>query len=183
VVLPCIVQVTKQGVKGSEGMGKEGEDATTALASAVTGDLTRSGLTATTPFTEEALKDNNDLRYAVADVQRKYDEVAPQIYRKPKDIRKGRFTLGDMVAVLNSKGDADALVIVHADGVKQTKGKGALSGGLVGLAMSGGVYYTTRVVLVDAKSGDVLFMDNFVTNGIPKDKVFEKSFKRISEPK
>jgi hypothetical protein len=183
VVLPCIVEVTKQGVKGQEGMAQQGEDATNALATAVAGDLAKSGLAVETPFTDEALKNNNDLKYAVSDVQRKYDEIAPQMYRKPKDIRKGRFSLTDMVAVLNSKGDADALVFVHSDGVKLTKGKGALSGGLVGLAMSGSTSYTTRVVLADAKNGDILFMDNFMTSGLPKDKVFVKSFQKLTKTK
>lgn len=182
-VLPCIVQVTKQGVKGSEGMAEKEEESTTALAAAVSADLSKTGLSVDSPFTDEALKDNNELKYAVADVQRKYDELAPQLYRKSKDIRKGRFTLSDAVAVLNSKGDTDALVFVHSDGVKMTKGKGALSGGLVGLAMSGGTYYTTRIVLADAKTGDILFLDNYMTSGIPKDKAFVKSFQKITKPK
>lgn len=183
VVLPSMVTMTKQGVKGSEGMAKE-EDATTdQLTSAVTADLKESGLSAEAPFTEAALNSNNELKYAVADVQKKFDEIAPQLYRKPKDVKKGRFTLGDMVAVLNSKGNTDALVIIRSAGVKITKGKGMLTGGLVGLAASKNATFTTHVVLVDAKTGDVLFLGIYITSGIPKDKAFEKSFKKILNPK
>ena len=182
-VLPPIVNMTKQGVKGSEGMGKEEEDAAGTVGTSVSAALKATGLTAETPFTEDALKDNNDLKYAVADVQKKFDEIAPQLYKKPKDVRKGRFTLGDMVAALNSKGTADALVMVRSDGVKQTKGKAFMSGGLVGMATSGKATFTTRVALVDAKSGDILYLCTYITSGLPSDKAFDKSFKKIVAPK
>jgi hypothetical protein len=183
VVLPSIVKMTKQGVKGAEGMAKEEEEATSALASGVAAALTKSGLSVETPFTEEALNNNNELKYALADVQRKFDEIAPQLYRKPKDVRKGRFSLGDMVAVLNSKGSADALVIVRADAQKQTKGRSFMTGGLAGMAFSGSATFITHVVLVDAKNGDILFLGNYISRGIPKDKAFEKGFQSISAPK
>ena len=183
VLPPAIVTMTKQGVKGSEGMGNEEDQATNDLSSLVASDLSKTGLSVESPFTEAALKDNNDLKYALADVQKKYDEVAPQLYRKPKDVKKGRFTLGDMVSVLNSKGNADALVIIRSEGVKLTKGKGMMTGGLIGLAASKKATFTTDVVVVDAKTGDVLYFDCFVSGGMPKDKLFEKSFKKITAPK
>jgi hypothetical protein len=183
VVLPSIVKMTKQGVKGAEGMAKEEEEATGALASSVSAALTKSGLSVETPFTEEALKNNNELKYAVADVQRKFDEIAPQLYGKPKDVRKGRFSLGDMVAVLNSKGTADALVIIRSDAQKQTKGRSFMTGGLVGMALSGSATFVSRVVLVDAKNGDILFLGNYISSGIPKETLFEKSFRSISAAK
>ncbi|MBZ5671805.1 MAG: hypothetical protein LAO04_19020 [Acidobacteriia bacterium] len=183
VVLPPIVKMTKQGVKGAEGMAKEEEEAAGTIASGVTAGLTGSGLSVESPFTEEALRDNNELKYAVADVQRKFDEIAPQLYKKPKDIRKGRFSLGDMVAVLNSKGTADALVIIRSDGQKQTKGKAFMTGGLVGMATSGKATFISRVALVDAKNGDILYLANYITSGIPNNKAFDKSFRSLSAPK
>ncbi len=81
LLLPPIVKMTKQGVKGAEGMAKEEEDAAGALGSGVAAALKDTGLSVETPFTEEALKDNNELKYAVADVQRKFDEISPQLYR------------------------------------------------------------------------------------------------------
>jgi hypothetical protein len=182
-VLPPVVTMTKHGVKGVEGMAKEEEEAAGGIGSSVAAALRDTGLSVETPFTDEALKDNNELKYAVADVQRKFDEIAPQLYRKPKDIRKGRFTLGDMVAVLNSKGTSDALVIIRSDGQKQTKGKAFMTGGLVGMAAAGKATFISHVVLVDAKNGDVLYLANYITSGLPKDKAFDKSFQSLARGK
>jgi len=180
VMVPPVVILSKQGVKGKEEMGKEEEEANSTLASGVAAALIHSGLAVESPFTEDYLKDNNEVRYAVADVQRKFDEIAPQLFKKPKDVRKGRFSLGDQVAVLNSKGNADALVVVRSQGVKETKGKSFMTGGLVGMALSGNATYRSHVALVDAKTGDILFLGDYISVGLPKDKVFEKSFRSIS---
>jgi hypothetical protein len=58
-----------------------------------------------------------------------------------------------------------------------------MTAGLIGLAVAGKIYYSTEVVLVDAKTGDVLFLDGYQSKGIPKDKIFDKSFKKIASPK
>lgn len=179
VLLPPIVDMTKHGVKGKEGMGKEAEEATTTFFTGVSTALMGRGIKVDTPFTDEALAGNDELRYAVADVQKKFDEIANQLYKKHKDVRKGRFSLGDSVAVLNTKGNADALVIIRAAGQKETKGKSFMSGGLLGMAMSGTATFTSRVALVDAKTGDILFLGDYISRGIPKDKTYEKSFTNI----
>lgn len=183
VVLPPIVELTKNGVKGKEGMGKESDEAVDLMTSAITRALTTDGFTVDTPFTPAALEGKDDLKYAVADAQRKFDDVAGQVYRHHKDIKKGRFTLGDSVAVLNTKGSADALVFVRASGEKMTGGKGFLTGGLVGLAMSGSAEFVSHVALVDAKSGEILFLGQFLSSGLPKDKTYEKSFEHIVKGK
>jgi hypothetical protein len=171
--------MTKHGVKGTEGMGKEAEEANTEMNAGVSAALTARGFSVETPFTEDALKSNDELRYAVADVQRRFDEIAIQLYKKHKDVRKGRFTLGDSVAVLNTKGTADALVIVRATGEKETKGKSFMTGGLIGMAMSGNATFQSRVALVDAKNGDILFLGDYISSGLPKEKTYEKSFGNI----
>ena len=183
LLLPPIVTETKQGVKGSEGMAKEEDDATNALAAQIANDLKEAALRLIrhSPRRRSRIITNSSMPSPTC--KRSIDEIGPQINRKPKDVRKGRFTLGDMVAVLNSKGSADALVFVRSNGVKLTKGKGMMTGGLVGLAASGKPTFTTTVTVVDARSGDVLFLDGFITSGLPKDKVFDKSFKKITAPK
>jgi len=115
----------------------------------------------------------------VADVQKRFDDIAPKLYKKPKDVRKGRFSLGDQVAVLNSKGAEDALVIVRSEGLKETKGKSFMTGGLVGMALSKNATFRTHVAVVDAKNGDILFLGEYISSGLPKDKLFEKSFKSL----
>ena len=71
------------------------------------------------------------------------------------------------------------MVIIRADGTKQTKGKSFMTGGLMGMALSGKATFKSRVALVDAKSGDILFLGDYLSAGIPKDKTYEKSFKSI----
>ena len=179
VLLPPIVNENKRGVKGVEGMGKEADTAATELASGVAAALTSCGFSVERPFTEEALKGNDELKYALADVQKRFDDIAPQLYEHHKDVRMGRFTLGDLVAVLNTKGTADALVIVRATGSMETKGKSFMTGGLLGMAMSGTPTFRSTVALVDAKNGDILFLGDYISRGLPKDKTYEKSFKNI----
>jgi hypothetical protein len=179
-MLPPVVELAKAGVKGSEGMGKEAEQASAEFASGVSTALVNRGLKVESPFTEDALKNNDELKYAVADVQKRFDEIADQLYKKHKDIRKGRFSLGDSVALLNTTGTSQALVILRSSGVQLTKGKAFMSGGLLGMAIgSKQPMYQTRVALVDAKNGDILFLGEYQTNGLPKDKTYEKSFQNI----
>jgi hypothetical protein len=181
LLLPPIVEMTKTGVKGKEGMGKEADEANTQMSSGVSAALAARGFTVDSPFSEAALQANDELKYAVADVQRRFDDIAIQLYKKHKDVRKGRFTLGDSVAVLNTKGTADALVIVRATGLKETKGKAFMTGGLLGMALSGNATFQSRVALVDAKNGDILFLGDYVSSGLPKDKTYEKSFESIEK--
>ena len=182
-LMPPGVEIAKHGVRGQEGMGKEAEEASAAYAGAVAAGLTTAGFAAVSPFTEEALKGQTELKYAVADVQRKFDQLAPRLYKKKKDVRKGRFTLGDTVATLNSAGKADALVFIRAEGQKNTKGKGLMAGGLLGMALSGAVIYKSKVAVVDARTGDIVFFGDYFGRGIPKDDKFADSFRKMTSRK
>ena len=55
-----------------------------------------------------------------------------------------------------------------------------MTGGLVGMAMSGNPKYRSHVALVDAKTGDVLFLGDYFSSGLPNDKLLDKSFRSIS---
>ncbi len=182
-LLPPDVEIAKHGVKGQEGMGKEAEEASASFAAAIASGLTSAGFSPVAPFTEEALKDQTELKYAVADVQRKFDQIAPQLYKKKKDVAKGRFTLGDSVATLNSAGKADALLILRAEGRKNTKGKGFMAGGVLGMALSGAVIYASKVAVVDARTGDIVFFGDYFGRGIPKDSKFADSFRKMAPRK
>jgi len=182
LILPATVEITQQGVKGAEGMGKESEEASTALGANASAALVKCGLVVEAPFTEEAMKDQDELKMAVADVQRRLDQITAQLNRKKKDIEKGRFSLGDSVATVNQKG-ADALLIVRARGTKQTKGRSFLTGGLVGLAFSGTVTYSLRMVVLDAKTGEVMFLSDQFSNGIPEEKALGKALKKLAVTK
>jgi hypothetical protein len=180
VILPPSVQVAKQGVKGQEGLGEEAEKATAKFTIEVTAALNERGASVETPFTEEALSANDELKSALADVQRQFDEVAPKMFDKKKDVKKGRFSVGDGVALLNTKGDADAFVIVRAVGAQETNGKTFMKRGLIGLALTHGkTQYRSKVALVDAKNGDVLFLGDYFSWDSPGSKLLEKSFKEL----
>lgn len=179
VVLPAEVGMEKHGVKGVSGMGQEADEAARQVAFEISNALGKRGVTVDKPFTEEALKNNEELRLAMADVQQRFNQIEPQLFKKEKDVKKGRFTLGDSVAVLNPSGKTDALVLVRAVGSKETKSKAFMTGGLLGMAMAGEATFRTRVVLVDAKNGDILFVGDYISRGLPSEKVYEHSFKNI----
>jgi hypothetical protein len=180
ILLPPGVEVTKEGVKGNEGMGEESEKAAKQFSIEVSAALTAKGASVATPFTEEALNGSDELRTAVADVQRQFDEVAAKVFTKRKDVAKGRFSVGDGVALLNTKGDADAIVVVRAAGTKETGTKKFMKRGLIGLAATHGkVLYRSRVAIIDAKSGDILFLGDYSSWDSPGTKLFEKSFKKL----
>jgi hypothetical protein len=53
-------------------------------------------------------------RYAVADLQARFDNVAVQVRKKPTHVDKGAFTLGDRVAKFEPGAPADVLVFLRA---------------------------------------------------------------------
>jgi len=80
----------------------------------------------------------NTPRWALCsvDVQKRFDVVSKQLFKKHKNVRKGRFTLVDVVAVLDAKGSKNALVIIRAIGNKKAKTKAFMTGGLYEKARS-----------------------------------------------
>ena len=55
-------------------------------------------------------------RLRLAVIVGKYDDVAAKLNRKPKDIGKSRFTLGDQVALFPCSAKSDVLVFVQGEG-------------------------------------------------------------------
>jgi hypothetical protein len=113
------------------------------------------------PYTKEALGQNEEVKYALADVQKQFDAIFPQIAKKPKDIRKGRFTMGDEVTKFAS--GADAILFVRAHGQLSTGGKKAFA-----ILVGGpGAYdiYTVDTVMVDAQTGNVLYYARTISTG------------------
>jgi hypothetical protein len=183
IILPPTVKITKSGVKSNEELIEESHQIEDALTPLVGSVLQERQCT----VDDKALSPNNvasdsELKYALADLQKRYDEVFPQLVKKPKDVRKGRFTLGDEVAKLNPGGAADALVFVRGFGTVTTGGKRMLSA-LAGYAQySNAVYYIT---VVDARTGSVLYhgvalqIGNPAKNPAGSKKSIEKSFKNF----
>jgi len=177
VLLPPNVRIVKNGVKSTEEMVEESRAAESVLPPLITEALNKKHCEVNDKaFAGDALEKDADLKYAVADLQKRFDEVLPQIQKKPKDVRKGRFTLGDEVAKLNPGGTADALVFIRGFGQQVTGGKAFLSAMAHTYNFSGTIYH---IAVVDAHTGNVLYYGSTFNRG----KWPEKFFKNFPEGK
>jgi hypothetical protein len=183
VVLPVRAEITKVGMKGGEPMMEESRQVEKALTPVISEVLQKVGCKVNDKaFAPEFMEKDAELRYTVDDLQKQFDEIHAQMARKSKDVRKGRFSLGDSVAKLAAGEGADALLFVRAHGQVLTGGK-KVFGHLVG----GGAYDTVQIHIgvVDARNGDVLYFARpFMLKNIAKDPAetrsgIEKSFKNF----
>jgi hypothetical protein len=122
-------------------------------------------------------------KYLVSDFQTRYDSLLPKIVKKPKDVRKGRFTLGDEVLNLNLDKSTDAIVFVRGHGQKLTKGKKTFSILTMSLDLP---YLALTIGIVDARTGEVLLYTNPMAladatsqNEKPLSQAIEKSLKKL----
>ena len=161
-IVPARVEITRMGIKGAEPMGKESEELGQQLQALIAGSLKEQGITVNEDAFKAGSAGANDRTYAIADLQTRYDNLSAQLHKKPKDIQKGRFSMGDDVATAGGGTSADALVFVRSQGTVLTGGKKAF-GLLVGGPSGNGV--VSHVTMVDARSGDVLFMSVFTRGG------------------
>jgi hypothetical protein len=180
LILPGQANVVKSGVKGNEPMVEESRALGAGLTTEVTNFMTGVGCTMPpNSFSDANLDQNPDLKYALADLQDRFDKVWVQVAKKPKDIRSGRYTMGDEVANFSPAAEADALVFVRGQEALFTGGKkllGALAGAYVpSQAM------VMRIAIVDAQSGTVLYVDSGPPGIVQKD--LEKSFKKFGNLK
>jgi hypothetical protein len=153
-VLPAQGQLNRVGMKGKEGMSQESDAWGMQLQSVVENHLKEIGAKITSKgMSSSELESNDQLRQIVLQVQQKFDNVATQMNRKPKDIKKERYTLGDEVALLPCSADSDALAFVEGTGSVLTGGKKAFGMLVAGASHSDA---SLKVTFVDAKSGDVL---------------------------
>jgi hypothetical protein len=183
--MPVQVQLTRVSMKGSEPMMEESRQTEKALSPVIANVLQQLGYKLDQDSLSPAvLEKDPDLRYTVDDLQKKFDEELQQMNRKAKDVRKGRFTLGDEVTKLPAGEGVDALLFVRANGQVLTGGKKAF-----GALVTGGVYDTAfmRFGVVDAKTGDVLYFARpVVLRNIAKDSektsgAVKKSFKNFAK--
>lgn len=155
VLMPVQVQLTKVGMKGAEPMMEESRQTERALTPVIVTTLQNLGYKLDHESLAPAvLEKDSDLRYTVDDLQKKFDSELQQMTRKSKDVRKGRFTLGDEVVKLPAGEHVDALLFVRAKGEVLTGGKKAF-----GYLVAGSPYDTAMMDfgVVDAKTGDVLY--------------------------
>lgn len=96
-------------------------------------------------------------KYQLSDIQARYDALLPKIVKKPKDVKKGRFTLGDEILNLNLDKGTDAIVFIRGHGQKLTKGMKTFSVLTMSLNLP---YLALTIGIVDAHTGEVLVYAN-----------------------
>ena len=161
VMLPAKVEIVRQSMKGPEGMAAESDLLSTRVSQLTSEALAAKHITVSagaTPATSEA---DTQQKYTVADLQARYNALLPKIAKKRKDVKKGRFSLGDEVLNLNLDKSADAIVFIRGQGQKLTKGKTAFTLLVGGLP----AYLQLTIGVVDAHTGEVLVFTNPLTRG------------------
>lgn len=156
-VLPAEADLKRLGMKGGESLSKESEDWAAKLGATVQHAVTEAGGTVIGDFSPDALQRNEETRQTVVRLMQKYDNIGVQLRKKPGGVEKGRFTLGDEVALLPCAADADSLAFIDGGGLIQTGGRKAfdvLAGGAAGI-FSAQSRFEVWVTLVDAKTGQV----------------------------
>src|SRR6266545_476739 len=125
VMLPAKVEVVRQSMKGPEGMAAESDLLSTRVSQLVGEALATKHINVLAAA--GAGEGDAQQKYTVADIQARYDALLPKIDKKRKDVKKGRFSLGDEVLNLHLDKHADAIVFIRGQGQKLTKGKTAFS--------------------------------------------------------
>jgi len=151
--MPPAAQLTKLGMKGAEQMVKESDDWATALQLLVESHLNSDGVAinaAANPFSSGA--SDSEIQQVISQIQQKYGAISPLMDKKPGEIAKSAFTLGDQVAMLPCSVTSDVLVFVRAAGTAATESREAVSG-LIGGPTSAATFIVT---IADAKTGEIL---------------------------
>ncbi len=161
--MPAEAKLSELGVKGHEGMSKESEAWSTTLQTVVESHLKEAGIEVPPGgMSQEELEKDEELQQTVLKLQAKYDQVAMQLDKHPKDTRKARFTVGDEVSLLPCSANSDALIYVQGQGQVLTGGKKAFGLLVAGPKSSTGFL---TLSLVDAKSGEILAYMRLLNNG------------------
>jgi len=182
VILPAKVDVVRDSMKGPEGMAAESEELSGRVEKMVTEVLVNKKHITTLSAPASSTADGAAQgKYTVADMQTKFDELLTKVMKKRKDVKNGRFSMGDEVLNLNLDKSADAIVFIRGRGQKLTSGKKAF------VMLVGGMpaYLIMQIGIVDAHTGDVLLYTDPVFAGDPTTavdrlrKALEKGFKKL----
>src|SRR6266403_648063 len=181
VLMPAKVDIVKQSMKGPEGMAAESDLLSIRVTQLITEALAAKHVNASSGAAAGAA--DTQKTYQLSDLQSRYDALLPKIMKKPKDVKKGRFTLGDEVLNLNLDKTTDAIVFVRGQGQKLTKGKSTFS---LLILSPNFAYVMITIGIVDAHTGDVVVFatpfaraDATSQDDKPLRKAIEKSLKKL----
>jgi hypothetical protein len=182
VILPAKVQVVRDSMKGPEGMAAESELLSDRVEKMVAEILTsKKHVTTVSGPASSSGEGDAQARYTVADIQAKFDDLLPKVMKTRKDVKKGRFSMGDEVLNLNLDKSADAIIFIRGQGQKLTSGKKAFT------LLVGGMpaFLQLQIGIVDARNGEVLLYTDPILVGDPTTavdrlrKVLEKGFQKL----
>jgi len=179
VILPAKVEVVRDSMKGPEGMAAESEELSGRVEKMVTEVLANQKHINTLSVPTSG--GDTQGKYTVADIQAKFDDLLPKVLKKRKDVKQGRFSMGDEVLNLNLDKSADAIVFIRGRGQKLTSGKKTFQ------LLVGGMpaYLMMQIAVIDAHTGDVLVYTDPIFAGDPTTAVdrlrsaLEKGFKKF----
>lgn len=167
-IMPVEAGITKIGVKTSESMTTESDAWAAALQGLVETQFQTVGIavsSAVNPLSSGASEE--EVREAVQEIQQKFDALSALLGKKPKEISKNAYTLGDQVAMLPCAANSDVLVFIRGAGAVPTAGRQTLAFAGGALVDQGAL---VNITFADAKSGEILAMirvrnaDQFLTN-------------------
>ena len=182
VILPAKVNVVRDSMKGPEGMAAESEELSARVEKMLAEVLANKKKVNTLASLGASVGEaETQTKYAVADIQTKFDDLLPKVMKKRSDVKKGRFTMGDEVLNLNLDKTADAIVFIRGEGKKLTGGKTAFT------LLVGGMpaYLQLQIGVIDARNGEVLLYTDPIFAGDPTTavdrlrKALEKGFKKL----
>ncbi|HEV2903546.1 MAG TPA: hypothetical protein VGW32_00785 [Pyrinomonadaceae bacterium] len=182
VILPAKVNVVRDSMKGPEGMAAESEELSARVEKILAEVLAnKKKVNTLASMASSAGEAETQTKYAVADIQTKFDDLLPKVMKKRSDVKKGRFTMGDEVLNLNLDKTADAIVFIRGEGKKLTGGKTAFN------LLVGGTpaYLRLQIGVIDARNGEVLLYTDPIFAGDPTTAVdrlrnaLEKGFKKL----
>jgi hypothetical protein len=114
VMFPARVSLNRKTLHGPESASDDSGKVSASLFDAIVRELDARGVRI---LPNPLITSTDDsARYAVSDLQAKYDAVAGPIRKSLGDVDKGRFTLTDKVAAFQPGLEADALVFIRARG-------------------------------------------------------------------
>jgi len=110
-------------------------------------------------FTPSWFLRGSEAYYAFADIQYLFGRMMPKLRRNAKQVRKGRFTLGDQITLLNGQSRADTFVFIHV------LGEISPSRSTLGFITEASSKLNIYISMVDAYTGDILSFDKITSRG------------------
>jgi hypothetical protein len=154
-MMPVEGKLSKVTMKGGTGMSKESETWTTTLENMVEAHLKTAGVQifeASDALASGATDD--EIQQVILQLNQKYGDIAKTLNKRPKDIGKSRYTIGDSSALLPCSAKADVLVFVEGEGQVTSGGKKAM--GMIVGGSSNVSYATLVLTMADAKTGEII---------------------------